>query len=134
MVPYGRNGSATRSALYSSSGRQSGVKCSGSRHPYSAATVCTRCSQTRMARVAQAGSPVASPAARNASTMCMLLFAPRYGSGVVKPRSQDSMVRPAPSSQNRLSTTSSASSSSSAAPGRPATVALLAASTTKECG
>ena len=88
----------------------------------------------RSARACHAASPVASPAARNASTRCMFAFAPRYGSEVVQARSQDSRHAPSSSDQKRCSTTRAAWSRSGAAGSRPAIAPLAAASSTNECG
>ena len=51
------------------------------------------------ARARQTALPVASAAARYASTECMLLLAPRYGSGSVNSAFQDSTAQPSASDQ-----------------------------------
>ena len=76
------------------------------------------------------GPPVTSPAARYASTECMLLLAPRYASGSVNPAFQLSSARPAASDQKCRSMAAVAAARVASAPGMPAASALEAASRT----
>src|ERR1700722_14737504 len=85
------------------------------------------------ARECQAGSPVTSPAAREASTEGMLLLAPRYGSDSVKSAFQDSTAQPSASDQKCCSMAAAAAARTAAAPGIPAAVALDDASSTCAC-
>ena len=82
------------------------------------------------ARACHTGSPVTSPAARYASTECMLLLAPRYGSGSVKSAFQLSRARPSASDQKCRPMAAAAASRTGPAPGMPAASALAAASRT----
>src|ERR1700750_1010889 len=82
------------------------------------------------ARACHTGSPVTSPAARYASTECMLLLAPRYGSVSVKPAFQLSSARPSASDQKCRPIAAAADSRAASAPGMPAASALEAASRT----
>ncbi len=83
VTPYGRNGSAGRSRLYSGSGSHAAVKCSGSRQwnrrPHSVITrsvVRNACPRSRCLP-AWSATGSASAAANVASTPCMLALRPR---------------------------------------------------------
>ena len=77
VAPYGRNGCAGSSTLYSSCGVQVASKCSGIRHSLPRARSCTTRVTTRSARSRNAVSPSTSAADSSASTVCMFALTPR---------------------------------------------------------